>query len=55
VVPSAVPGSLVSAAKGDAGTSQDSWSNFCAVARGGGELASAAAAAGVAASAVQQL
>jgi hypothetical protein len=50
-----VPGSLVSAVKGDAGTSQDLWLNFCAVARGGGKLASAAAAAGVAAYAIQQL
>jgi hypothetical protein len=28
---SAVPAGLVGTAKGDAGTSQDPWSNFCAV------------------------
>jgi hypothetical protein len=36
-------------------TLKDPWSRFCAVAGGGGELASASAAAGVATSAVQQL
>jgi hypothetical protein len=43
------------AAKGDAGTSGDPWSRFCAIAKGGDEIAYTAAAAGVAASAVQQL
>jgi hypothetical protein len=41
--------------KGDKGTLEDPWSRFCVAARGGGELASAAAAVGVAASAVQQM
>jgi hypothetical protein len=40
-------------AKGEAGTSVDPWSRLCAVTAGGGEIASAAAAAGVAALAVQ--
>jgi hypothetical protein len=42
------------AAKGDAGTSADPWLRFCAVVGGRDEIV-AAAAAGVAASAVQQL
>jgi hypothetical protein len=40
---------------GDTGTSVHPWSRFCAAAGGEGELASTAAAAGVAASAMQQL
>ena len=55
VVPSAVPAGLEGAAKGDSSTSRDLWSNFCAIARGGGELALAAATAGVSVSAKQQL
>ena len=43
------------AAKGDAGTSGDPWSRFCAIAGGEGEIASAAAGGGVAVSTVQQL
>jgi hypothetical protein len=59
VVPSASAAGLVvaakgAAAKGDTGTSADSWSRFCAVAGGEGEIV-AAAAAGVAKSTVQQL
>jgi hypothetical protein len=50
VVPSTAAAGLMGTVKGDAGTSADLWLKFCAVARGGGELASAAAAAGVAAS-----
>jgi hypothetical protein len=54
-VPSASAAGLVvatkgAAAKGDVGTSMDSWSRFCAVAGGGGKIA---AAAGMAASTVQ--
>jgi hypothetical protein len=60
VVQSASAAGLVVAAKGtmakdDAGTSGDPWSRFCAIAGGRDEIAYAAAAAGVAASAVQQL
>jgi hypothetical protein len=50
-----VPAGLVGTTKGDTGTSLDPWSKFCATADGGGELASAAAAASVAASVVRQL
>jgi transposase len=55
VVPSTVPADLGGTTKGDIGTSLDQWSKFCAAADGGGELASAAVAAGVAASVAQQL
>jgi hypothetical protein len=55
VVPATMPAGLVGAAKGDTGTSLDPWSKFCAAADGGGELASATAAAGVAASVARQL
>jgi hypothetical protein len=56
VVLSTMHASLVGTTKGDMGTSQDPWSKFYALAGGGGELASTAAAtAGVAASAIQQL
>jgi hypothetical protein len=55
VVPSTVPVGQVGAAKGDTGTSPDPWPKFCIAADGGGELASTAAAASVAASVVWQL
>jgi hypothetical protein len=60
VVPSMSAAGLVvvakgATAKGDIGTSTDLWSRFCAVAGGGGELASTITAAGVAASAMQHL
>jgi hypothetical protein len=55
VVPATVPAGLVGTTKGDTGTSLDPWSKFCATADGRGELASAAAAASVAASVVRQL
>jgi hypothetical protein len=55
MVPSNVPTGLVGTTKGDAGTSRKPWSIFCTVAGGGGILASAATAAGIAAYAVQQL
>jgi hypothetical protein len=41
------------AAKGNMWTSGDPWSRFCAIAGGKGEIASAAAAGGVAVSTVQ--
>jgi hypothetical protein len=50
-----VPAGLVVAAKGDIETSLDLWSKFCVASDGEGELASAAAAAGVVASVVRQL
>jgi hypothetical protein len=50
-----VPAGLVGTTKADTGTSQDPWSNFCAVAAGGGELALVVAAAGVAASTIQMM
>jgi hypothetical protein len=55
VVPSIVSAGLMGMAKGDVGTSEDPWSKFCAVAGGGGELASVATTVGVATSAVQQM
>jgi hypothetical protein len=55
VVPSTVPADLGGTTKGDIGTSLDPWLKFCAAADGGGELALAAVAAGVAASVAQQL
>ena len=55
MVPATMPAGLVGAAKGDTGTSLDPWSKFCAAVDGGGELASATAAAGVAASVARQL
>jgi hypothetical protein len=55
VSPASAAGLVVAAtehaAKGDTGTSEDPWSRFCV----GGEIAFAAAAAGLAASVVQQL
>jgi hypothetical protein len=50
-----VHASLVGTTKGDTGTSLDPWSKICATADSGGELASAAAAVGVAASVMRQL
>jgi hypothetical protein len=55
VVQSTVPAGLMGTVKGNTKTSQDPWSKFCAIVGGGGKLASAVAAAGVAASVVQQL
>ena len=59
-MPSAAATSLVveakgDTAKGDVGTSVDPWSRFYAATRGGDELASSTAAAGVTTSDVQQL
>ena len=39
VVPSTAAVGLMGTAEGDAGTSEDTWSNICAVAVCGGELA----------------
>jgi hypothetical protein len=50
-VASAGPVAAATVAKGDVGALEDPWSKFCA----GGEIASAAAAKGVAASVAQQL
>jgi hypothetical protein len=55
VAPAKLPASTGGLAKGVAGTSLDPWVEFCAAADGGGEVAVAAAAEGVATSVTRQL